>query len=269
MDIQELITWATEGLTEEQAKPVREALSRESVKSKAGGLRAQKELDDLQARETALRGELEGDGPQKPGAKAYKEWYDKNYAAVVKLQADQAKYVEKYGSLESPKTSETQPLGSAMTKEEIERLVDQRANAHIQGTYAPQWSSLLTSTGSIVQKHMFAGRKAPIDFTKLSEIASKYNGNLDQAYDEYDKPEREKEAKAAGEKEIERRVSEELQKRGASQHFPGDTTPGVMSAGRDTKSFDKAALTRSLVQTAQTGDYPKGSSKGAGEFFKN
>lgn len=268
MDLEALISYLTEGLDADQSKAVRDALKNEKVSSKVGGLRQQRELDELQQREATLKAELEGDGAQKLGAKAYKEWYDKNYAAVVKLQQDQAKYIEKYGTLEAPKPQDQQQQQQqqnlqGLTPEQVQQLVDKR----IQEGYAPRWSDLLTSTGSIVQKHMFSGRKAPIDFKKLSEIAQNFGGDLDRAYDEYDKPEREKAAKEAQDKEIERRVSEELQKRGATQHFPAgaDASPGILSRDRDTSKFDKAAMERDLVSTFIRGTDGKettGSEKG-------
>ena len=55
------------------------------------------------------------------------------------------------------------------------------------------------------------------------------------------------------EKEIQRRVTEEMQKRGASQHFPAgaDLTPSALSARTkaETEKFDKTSLVRDLAQS--------------------
>src|SRR5579863_6245676 len=140
MDLQALISYLTEGLDAEQAKVVTDALKHEKVSAKVGGLKQQKEFDELAQRENALRLELEGEGEQKPGAKKYKEWYEKNYAAVVKLQQDQAKYVEKYGTLEAPKKTDdktkTKNQTLTLSEQDIAKLVDKR----IQEGYAPRWS---------------------------------------------------------------------------------------------------------------------------------
>ena len=254
MDLQTFISTLTEGLEPEQAKIVKAAIERDAVKGKIEPtLKQAREYDTLATREADLKAQLDG-GPNKPGAKAYQEWYEKNFAAGQKLQADQARYVEKYGTLEAPKGDAPAPVpatGKTYSDEDIARMVDKR----IQEGYAPRWSDLLTNTGTIVQKHMFAGRKAPIDFKKVSELAQQYGGDLERAYDEWDKPEREKEAKVAQDKEIDRRVTEELQKRGASQHFPGgaDATPGNLAPGRDRSKFNKAALEQELVKTYVTG----------------
>ena len=255
MDVNDLITMLTEGLPPEQAAVVRSAIERDSVKAKASGLKQQSEYEQLVQRQQALQQELEGDAATgKLGAKAYREWYDKNYNAVLDLQKRAEAYERKYGTLENPTnqdpTKTTPPnTAPAMTPEQIAAEVDRR----IQAGYAPKWSNLLTTTGSILQKHIRAGRKNDVDFDKLGALAAeKFGGDLSLAYDEWDKPERERVAKENEEKEIKRRVDEELQKRGASQQFPSgaDLTPGALS-GRtkaDVDKFDKNALQNDLAR---------------------
>lgn len=268
MTKKELLDYLTDGLDDDQAKAVRDAFKNDKVAERAGTLKAAKEYDDLAARETALKAELEG-GPEKPGAKAYREWYEKNYGLVKALQEERAALVDKYGTLDAPKgatpVDPAKPgdkLPAGLSKEDIARLVDER----IQGGYADRWSNLLTGMGGVVQKHMFAGRKTPIDMKKLSELAQANGGDLDRAYDEYDKPEREAAQKVETEKLITQRVNDELMKRGAHSSYPAgaDMTPGILSRDRDTSKFDKAAMERDLVNTFISGEEGGGKLTGFG-----
>lgn len=264
----ELINYLTEGLDEEQARSVRDALKNAKVAERAGSLKAAKEYDTLAEKEAALRAELEGGGPDKPGAKAYKDWYDKNYAAVQALVGERQALVERYGTLDAPKGAapvddKGKPVPAAgLSEADIQRMVD----ARIQGGYADRWSNLLTGMGGVIQKHVFAGRKSPIDMKKLSEIAQANGGDLDRAYDEYDRPEREIQSKADEEKRINQRVNEELQKRGAHANYPAgaDMTPGILSRDRDNSKFDKAAMERDLVNTFISGEEGGGKLTGFG-----
>lgn len=259
MDIQDLIAMATEGLSEADAAPIKAALLRDVVKSKAAGLKAQKEFDTIQQRADSLQAELEG-GPQKPGAKAYQEWYTKNQKAIEAQSAAITAYDKKYGegtffkaaekgfsSESSPNPNPSNPSGGTISESDVERLVEKS----IQGKYSPRWSDLLTTTGTLVQKHMFAGRKTPIDFSKLGELASsKYGGNLEMAYDEWDKPERERVSKEDEEKRINKRVEEELQRRGANQISAGaDMSAGTLATRpkAELEKFDRTTLTRELA----------------------
>lgn len=252
MDIQHLIDMLTEGLPADQVAVVTAAIQRDSVKAKATTLKQQSEYDALNGRLTAMQQELEGDAASgKLGTRAYAKWYQDNQKDVEGLITAQKKYIEKYGKFEGsfePPTT-TQPVAAALDPATIQRMVDER----IQTQYAPRWSGLLESTGNLVQKHMFAGRKTPIDFTAVSKIAQdKYAGNLDQAYDEWDAPERIKVQAADTEKEIKRRVDEEIQKRGVNTNFPGgaDFTPSALSARPKTEvdGFDKTALRNNLAK---------------------
>ncbi len=258
MTVEELTAMLTEGLDEAQAAPVRAAIQRDAVKNKVVTIKAQSEYQDLVTREANLKAELDG-GPDKPGAKAYAAWYSENFPKVQQLQTERAAYEAKFGKLEggAPPPGTPPAGGKTYTDEDIQRIVD----ARIGGTYAPQWSTLLTGTGTIVQKHMFAGRKKPIDFAKLAELAPKYGGNLEQAYDEWDKPDREAAEKLATEAEIDKRVKEELQKRGTQTSFPGSVESGPSSLSVRTKAdvdkFDPAAMRNDLLTTWNTAGMEK------------
>lgn len=256
MQIDTLIAMLTEGLPADQAAIVKAAIERDATKAKVTTIKAQDEYTTLEQRSTQLQAELDG-GPDKPGAKAYQQWYNENYAKVQQLQADYAKYEAKFGKLDaSEATPNPANPAATYTKEDVQRMVDER----IQTQYSPKWSELLTGTGSIVQKHMMAGRKVPIDFQKLSELAPKYGGNLEQAYEEWDKPEREKVETASKEAEITRRVNEELQKRGTSASFPAaaDFGPSSLSlrSKADTEKFDPVAMKNDLAKTFMAGAIP-------------
>ncbi len=270
----EFIAYMTSGLDADSASSVREsiqaAFKNSVVASRAEQLKGAKEWDDLAAREVALKAELEG-GPDKPGAKAYQEWYAKNYPAVQKLMQDKAELEAKLAGQAPPAGDKKVDTPSAktianMTQEEFDQMVEKRVDSRIQGGYADRWSNLLTGMGSIVQKHMFAGRKTPIDMKKLAELAAAQGGDLDRAYDEYDKPEREIAAKADEEKRINQRVNEELQKRGAHANFPAgaDATPGTLSRDRDASKFDRGAMERDLVNTFISGEEGGGKMTGFG-----
>lgn len=238
----------TEGLTADQAAVVRAALQRDTVKSKTLAIRQQKDLDDLVARRAALEAELEG-GPEKPGARAYQRWYDENFAKVSKLQQDKAKYVEKYGELDAPKDPGTPKTG--LSEAEIQVLIERGVEAKIQSQYAPRWADLLKGTGKVVNKHHSRGRKQEIDWDALEKLAPKYNGDLAMAYDEWDRPNVEAADKEDREKEIKRRVDEELSKRGNVTNFPSaaDSTPSAMTARSkaDKDKFDPIALKNSMA----------------------
>ncbi len=137
--------------------------------------------------------------------------------------------------------------------------IDKRVNQVIQENYAPRWASLLKDTGTIVQKHLRAGRKTDIDFQKLEEIAAKKGGDLNAAYDEYDAPERELAAKAATDAEIDRRVAEKLAAANTAKFFPSgaDATPsgGIspLSRSKTDQKYDRSKV----IEAAVTGDYSK------------
>jgi hypothetical protein len=254
MTAKELFEYLTQdaGLDEATAKAVMTAAANEKVGAKATSLVQKKEYDDLEAKAAALELSLNGNG-KKMGAKAYQEWYDKNYSEVVKLQEKAKLYEERYGTLESPTTTTTTTAAPAFKPEDIQRIV----NETIQSIYAPKWSELLTGTGNVVQKHMLAGRKNPIDFTKLSEIAATKGGDLNAAYDVYDAPERELAAKASTDAEVERRVKEGIAKAQTANLFPAgaDATPSSGTAGITRVAADKKYDRSAVIAAAVTGKY--------------
>ena len=256
MEINDLITMLTDGLDPAEAAVVRKAIERDAVKAKATTLKQQSEYDAINTRLVAMQQEMDDQGQPgqagyRAGAKTYANWYQQNYPKIQRLQEDFAKYQAKYGTLEAPTTPQTPPPtgGKQFTDAEIQALVDQR----IQQQYSPRWSELLMSTGGLVQRHMLAGRKNPIDFAHVSKVAAeKYNGSLDQAYDEWDKPEKDKELKAAEDARVEQRVTDELAKRGASANFPpgADFTPGALSnhTKAEVDKYDPEAFKRELAR---------------------
>lgn len=264
MDITQLESWLTEGLTEDQKVIVKAALNRDTVKTKAATLREQSEFATLESQRQALQAELEGGGPGKPGTRAYAKWYADNFAAVEANSKAILAYDKKNGdgafarmaaALESgaePPTASGAP--SNLTKDDILRVVQQQ----FQEFQAPNIGKVVKDAGRIVQRHMFAGRKNEIDFDAIDNmmLEAQKRGRvmtLEDAYNEWDKPEREKSAKAAEDARVEQRVQDELKKRGASSHFPGgaDMTPSALH--QRTKSevdgFNKDAFRKSLVDT--------------------
>lgn len=255
MDINELTAWLTEGLPAEQAAIVKAQIEKDANKTRIVGLKQQKEYGDLETRAATLQAELDG-APDKPGTRAYQKWYTENYTAIQKLQADRAAYEAKYGTLENPINPTPSPTPNpqpGLTAADIQREVDKR----IMEGYAPKWSELITQSGTVLERHIRSGRKSPIDWKAVSEKAAAHGGDLNRAYDEWDKPEADKAAAAATEAEVTRRVNDELQKRGASSQFPAgaDLTPGTLSSRTKAESdkFDKTALQRDLASTWMSG----------------
>lgn len=276
MTPQELFTYLTDGagLDEATTKIIMDAAKNEKVAAKAQLLKDQKEYESLVQ-------ELDG-AAGKPGTRAYAKWYQDNYAtiqATVAAKSDLEKkvtqYQERYGSLEAPTTP---PKGTPVLDDDaITRLVDQR----IQTQYGPQWSTLLKSSGKLIERHLKAGRKTDIDWDKIAEVATTKNGDLVAAYDEWDKPEQEKSAKAAEDVRVETRVQVELQKRQMAEtrkQFPSgaDATPSDSPLSRHTGENGKPpAYDRSkVIEAAVTGNYDgyagasNGKSRPGADFFQ-
>ncbi len=255
MTAQELFTYLTHdaGLDDATAQAMVKAAANEKIAARAASLKNQTEYESLAGRAAALEASLNGAGG-KPGAKQYQDWYEKNFGAIQKLQADVALYQERFGTLEAPKpTPAAAATGSTFTKEEVQKIV----NETIQGGYAGRWSDLLTSSGTILEKHIRSGRKSNLDWKKLSEIAEAKGGDLVAAYDEWDKPEADKAAKDAEEKRIEARVKEELAKRQTSAFFPAgaDASPSSTSVGITRGAKDKSYDRNKVIESAVTGKY--------------
>ena len=252
----ELFTYLTQdaGLDDATAQAIMKAAENEKVTKKAADFIQKREYDDLERRAAQL--ELDHNGTkEKPGSKAYREWYDKNYAAVVKLQQDVARYQERFGSLDDPGTP-AKPAAAAggavnYTPEDIQKIVKET----IGSSYAPIWDQLLSGTATIVQKHIRNGRKTDLDMKRLAEIAQTKGGDLVAAYEEYDRPEAEAAQKLSQEAEIKRRVDEEVAKRQTQKFFPAgaDASPSSGGIGRSAakKDYDRNAV----IGAAVTGKY--------------
>jgi hypothetical protein len=260
MDIKQLESWLTEGLTDDQAAIVRSAINRDTVKSKAASLKEQSEFATIEAQRQALQFELDGDPAKNmPGSRAYRDWYAKNHAAIQANSNAIEAYDKKYGQgafSQMISTLDSNPQSHATTtglsKDDVLRLIQQQ----FYESQAPDIANVLKTTGRLVQKHMYAKRTNPIDFDALDRMMLDSNKagrpmTIEQAYDEWDKPEREKVEASNREAEIDKRVKEELQKRGASTQFPSgaDMTPSSLSARSksDLEKFDKNAMHRSLM----------------------
>ncbi len=263
MTKEELLAYLTEGTDEATKTKITEVFNDVKVAARSISLRQQGELDRIESERRQLQDALDGLDPQ-GNPKGYRAWYNKNFPEIQAMQAREAKYVEKYGTLESPKTPDgtppPAPTGKQWTDEDVQRAIDER----FQKSLAPNIASVLKGTGRLVQRHMFAGRKTEIDFDKLESLMNEAQKSgrgmsLDQAYEEWDKPEREKDLKAAEDKRVEARVTEELQKRGSTTGFPAGSDmssgPGVLAA-RDSKDFNLDALKQDLLGTYLSGKAP-------------
>jgi len=260
MNAQELFTYLTDGagLDDATAKAIMAAAANEKVAAKAGTLKQQKDLDDLNARLAQVQEAYEGKGGAW-GAKQYQQWVAENHAAIIKLQNDVARYQERYGALDgaAPGTPAPKPGVGPMSNEDVQKLIHET----IQNTYANRWSDLLTTSGTLIERHMRAGRKTPIDWKKVGELATAKGGDLNLAYDEWDKPEADAARQAETQKEVDRRVKEELAKRATQGAFPAgaDGTPSSTSTLGITRAAGEHKYDRSkVVAAATTGQYDGG-----------
>lgn len=254
MTAKERLNWLIEdaGFDEATAKAI---LANEKLAKKAGALVQQEEYAELERKAAEL--ELSYNGTKdKPGAKAYQDWYAANFNKVKEYETALVQYKERFGDLTAaPPADDKKKAPVQLSQDDI----DKRVNEVIQQNYAPRWASLLKDTGTIVQKHLRAGRKTDIDFQKLEEIAAKKGGDLNAAYDEYDAPEREAAAKAATDAEIDRRVAEKLAAANTSKFFPSgaDGTPsgGIspLSRAKSDQKYDRSKV----IESAVTGEYSK------------
>jgi hypothetical protein len=243
MDINDVIAYATEGLTEEQAKPVREALLRDNVKGKFAGVRAEAEYNRIATERADLEARIKG-GPDKPGLEAFEKWYQTNAQAAIELSQKAAAFKTKFGKdpwdeagvpAGAPPPAST---GKQYTDDDITRLVDSR----FQAQFAPNVAGTVKNLVKVMDKHNRAGRKTSFDIDAIEKIMTEKQIPIEAAYDLWDQPEREKSTAEATEQEIERRVKERVQAAGGSTHFPGITSePGAMSQ-RSGGTFNKAEL---------------------------
>jgi len=249
------------GLDEATAKAIMAAAANEKVNAKAAGLVQRKEYDSLEARAAALELSMNGT-KDKPGAVAYQKWYTDNFAAIQKLQQDVARYTERYGTLDEPKNPPANPPAPAFDEKKIAEMIAAGVDKRIQEGYGSRWSDLITQSGTILEKHIRSGRKSPLDWKKISELAAAKNGDIAAAYDEWDKPEADAAAKAATDAEVERRVKERLAKERTESFFPagadatpsGSVSPLSRSKVEGTPKYDRS----SVIAAAVTGKYDGG-----------
>ena len=111
----------------------------------------------------------------------------------------------------------------------------------------------------VMDRHNRAGRKNTFDVDAIEKIMAEKSIPIEQAYDEWDKPEREKQDADALEKKVQARVTEELQKRGTNSNFPlADAgAPSPLTTSASAKGFDRDKFRESLAQTFVTGEAPK------------
>ena len=252
MTAQELFTYLTAdaGLDDATTKVIMDQVAKnEKVNGKATSLKQASEYTALETRAAALQ-------KAATDAAVYQDWYAKNYAAIEKLQKDALRYQERYGALDEGGAPAKPAAGAAAQLDET--AVATLVNKVIQENYGPRWSDLVTNSGTILEKHIRAGRKAPIDWKKVGELAQAKGGDLSAAYDEWDAPEREAATKLSTEAEIDRRVKEEVAKRQTAQFFPAGAegatslgTAGITKASSEGKKYDRNAV----VQAAITGKY--------------
>lgn len=259
MDIQQFVAYLTEGLDEATAATVRAAVQNEAVKAKVGTLRQQREFDEIQTRATQADTYLqELDAVDAQGnPRGYRAWYKKYYDTVAKNAKAIEAFEKKHGAGAFERVAAGEEIipsggGAGLKPEDVQKQV----NEIIQTTYAPKWSELLTGTGAIVQKHIRAGRKNDIDFTKLSEIAAKKGGDLMAAYDEYDAPEREAASKASEEARIKQGIEEGIKAR-SNNLFPAAADASSSGGGSplskpaEAPKYDR----RAMLETAASGKY--------------
>jgi len=249
MDIQQFISYLTEGLDEAGAATVRAAFQSETAKAKVGTLRLQKDFDAIQTRaEEAERLKQELDAVDEKGnPRGYRAWYNKYWANIEAndkaIKAFNAKHGD--GAFQRIAAGEEVATGAGGGAPSLKpEDIDKRVHEVIQGSYAQRWSDLLSGTLEISQRHVRNGRKSNLDkdaMAKITELAgTKYNGNLIAAYDEWDKPEAEAAQKAATDALVESRVQEELKKRNTATLFPaGADGAGASSGGMSPLSRGK------------------------------
>jgi len=273
----------TQGLDPDIAAKVTAQIQSDAVKTKLAGYKAQSEFDAIMTERQKLQAELDGDAAAgKLSARATREWYEKNSAAVIANDKAIKAFEDKHGAgtfaklaageftiPAAPGTDQT----AALTQEQITAMVDARIKAgaapavaeadiqrlvddRIQKQYAPKWSELLEGTLAISQKHMFAGRKNVIDPKELSKIANEKNISLEAAYDIWDAPERQKVEAANRQAEIDAAIKaervkwdDERVKENATKMFPAgaDASPGSLFKTAP-KDFDPNELRRQMVQ---------------------
>ena len=250
MTPQELLSFITDGLDETNANAVRSALAGK-VESKAGALKQASEYQAIADREAQLRAAYEGQNGR-PGAKQYEEWYANNYAAIQAQQAAITRYKERYGDLD----------GNPAPQQAAPQYDENKVYEQIVAKLGPQVTNSIVGTGKIVERHVRAKRTNEINWDELTKLATKHNGNIEAAYDEWEGPERVKANQAAEDARVEARVKAELEKQmqaNTAKFFPAgaDMTPSDSPLSRRSGSDGKPASynRQAVIAAAMTGNY--------------
>jgi len=222
------------------------------------------EAEQLRKRQAELQAELDGNETQ-PGTRAYQKWYNEHYRKIQELQTNFARYQERFGPLDETGSASNNGTasnnGGQMTKEEIEQALENRIN-----NVGAKMTDYLKQTGSILERHIRAGRKRTLEMDKLVQLAvEKHGGSLERAYDEWDQPEALEVSKAQQEAEIKRRVEEELAKRQSAMFVPGSgdgsfgtprsSGPLTRSVGVQKPGEAPVYNREKVIQAAVTGKY--------------
>lgn len=275
---EDLIALLSEGQDDATKAAIVAAVNRESVKVGISGYKAKTEFDTLMAERTRLAEELEGNAANKvPGTREYKTWYEKNAAAAIENDNKIREFDAKHGAGAFAKALAgelpTNPAATTtMSAADIQALIDAKVKTGVQASpddikalidkrfheqYAPSTANTVVTAARLMQKHFRNKRENDIDFDSLAKLANeKFAGNMEQAYDEWDKPEREKVSRAQSEAEFNTRLTAEKQKwdderlrENANKKFPagGDVTPGALMGHKDADKFDKNSLVNDLA----------------------
>jgi hypothetical protein len=258
----ELLAYLAEGTDEATKMKLTEIFADSRVASRTSTLRQQSELDALQSKRQELEDALDAVDKNPDGSikqfKGYRAWYNAMWPKIQEQNAREQKYIEKYGTLENPKVPEgtVPPPASQLTDEDLDRRFDKRFSEQ----YASRIAGVIKTSTRLAQRHLLAGRKTEIDMDAIEELMQKRPGlSVEDAYNEWIKPEVEKETKLATEAEIQRRVDEKLQQLGSTgKGFPGGadmSTSGPFSRHADADKFDvnglKDELARDLYKSVQ------------------
>lgn len=185
----------------------------------------------------------------------WQSWHERNRPVIdANLQALTA-YKERYGDLTQPDKASP----AAPSREDYDKLTQELQTLKAStGNLVPQVSGVFGAAQKLMWKHLKAGRETDFDLNAITDIASKkYGGNIESAYDEWDRPEAEKARQKAEDARVEKRAKELMAQRESQRAFPGasdgftaDTSPlarGLRVVGEKDKPDDTEARRRSMI----------------------